>query len=155
MPGKYGPHGELSFFLIQKELATVPVGETFSPFFNADICTTFFSADVLKKCALTALHFIAGGEDGCHASGQGDKRKVGCPKSPMWESQGEALSEDETASSSGTREGNVYNDALHVSRLYWLGDKISLSLQDWELAKVAWSCHMALDMLCQGLKGRW
>ena len=30
--GKYGPHGELFFFLIQKEPATEPVGETFSPF---------------------------------------------------------------------------------------------------------------------------
>ena len=27
--------------------------------------------------------------------------------------------------------------------------KISLFLEDWELAKVAFSCHMALDMLCQ------
>ena len=29
------------------------------------------------------------------------------------------------------------------------GDKISLFLKDWELAKVALSCRMALDMLCQ------
>ena len=27
--------------------------------------------------------------------------------------------------------------------------RISLFMQDWELAKVALSCHMALDMLCQ------
>ena len=32
VPGKYGPQGELCFFLIQKEPATEPVGETFSPF---------------------------------------------------------------------------------------------------------------------------
>ena len=31
MPGKYGPHGELFFLLIQKER------ETFSPFINSDI----------------------------------------------------------------------------------------------------------------------
>ena len=37
--GKYGPHGKLLFFLIQKEPATEPIGETFSPFFNADIRT--------------------------------------------------------------------------------------------------------------------
>ena len=30
--GKYGTHGELFFFLIQKEPVTVPVSETFSPF---------------------------------------------------------------------------------------------------------------------------
>ena len=56
VPGKYGPHGELLFFLIQKEPATKQVGETFSPFFNADICASLFSADVLKKCAVLALH---------------------------------------------------------------------------------------------------
>ena len=38
-PAKYGPNGELFFFLIHKEPATEPVGETFSPFFNADIRT--------------------------------------------------------------------------------------------------------------------
>ena len=40
--GKYGPHGELFFFLIQKEPATMPGSETFSPFFNADIRTPFW-----------------------------------------------------------------------------------------------------------------
>ena len=132
VPGKYGPHGELFFFLIQKELATVPGSETFSSFFNADIRTPFFSADVHKKCALAiALHLIAeegrGGEDGCRAADLGgDEWKLGCPKSPMWESGDEAWSEDEGVSSSGPREGNVGNDALHVIGLYGPGDKISL-----------------------------
>ena len=36
--GKYGPHGELFFFLIQREPALAPVDETFSPFFKAAIC---------------------------------------------------------------------------------------------------------------------
>ena len=48
-----------SFFLIQKEPETMQDSDTFSPFINADIRTPFFSADVLKKCALIALHFIA------------------------------------------------------------------------------------------------
>ena len=72
-----------------------------------------------------------------------------CPKSPMWWSEGEAWSEDESVSSNCSREGNVGNDALHVIGLYGPGDKISLFLEDWELAKVALSCHVALDMLCQ------
>ena len=83
MPGKYGPHGELFFLLIQKEPATVPVGETFSLFFNADIRTPLFSADVLKKCALIALHLIAEegrDADGCHVRGLGDEWTLGCPK---------------------------------------------------------------------------
>ena len=50
VPRKYGPYGELFFFLIQKEPATEEVGETFSPCFDADIRTPLFSADVLKKC---------------------------------------------------------------------------------------------------------
>ena len=73
----------------------------------------------------------------------------------MWESEGEAWSEDEHASSGGSREGNVCNDALHVVGLHGPGDKISLFLQDWELAKVALSCHMALDMLCQEMHQVW
>ena len=32
--GKYGPHGELFFFLMQMEPALAPVDETFSPFFT-------------------------------------------------------------------------------------------------------------------------
>ena len=55
VPGKYGPYGELLFLLIQKEPASMPGTETFSPFLNADIRTPSFSADVLKKCALIAL----------------------------------------------------------------------------------------------------
>ena len=67
----------------------------------------------------------------------------------MWKSEGEAWSEDASVSSSGSRGGNVCNDALHVIGLHGLGGKISVFLKDWELAKVALSCHMALDMLCQ------
>ena len=40
VPGKCGPHGELFFFLIQKEPATVLVCETVSPFFKPDIRTS-------------------------------------------------------------------------------------------------------------------
>ena len=56
MPGKYGPHGNLFFSLINEEPTTMPG----SPFFTADIRTPFFSADVLKKCALIAMHFNSG-----------------------------------------------------------------------------------------------
>ena len=46
-------------------------------------------------------------------------------------------------------------DALNVIGLYGLGDKVYLFLQDWELAKVALSCHMALDMPGQKFNGPW
>ena len=42
VPGEYGPHGELFFFLIQNEPAMVSGSQNFSPFFNADIHTPFF-----------------------------------------------------------------------------------------------------------------
>ena len=61
---------------------------------------------------------------------------MGCPKSSMWESEGQAWSEDEKVSPGGSREGNVCNDALHVIGLYGPGGKISLFLQGWELTKV-------------------
>ena len=124
VPGKYGPHGELFFILIQKELATVPVSETFSPFFNADIRILLFSADPQEVCAPRLARNCGRDGDGCHVPALGDERKMGCPNSPMWESEGEAWSEDEHASSSNSREGNVCNDALHVVGLYGPGDKI-------------------------------
>ena len=86
-----------------------------------------------------ALHELAEeGRDrevGFRVPGLGDEWKMGCPKSPMWESDGELWSEDESVSSSGPREGDVGNDALHVIGLDGPGDKISLFLQDWELAE--------------------
>ena len=84
VPGKYGPHDEPFFFLIQKEPATVPVSETFSPSINADIRISLFSADVLKKCELIALYVIAEERregNGCHVPGLGDEWKMGCS---MW-----------------------------------------------------------------------
>ena len=104
-----------------------------------------FSADVRKKCALIALHVVAeeamGGE-GFQVPELKNEWEMGCPKSPMWESGDEAWLVEESVSSSGSREGNVCNDALHVIGLHGSGVKISLFLQDWELAKVALSCHM-------------
>ena len=44
----------------------------------------------------------------------------------MWESEGEAWSEDESVSSSGFRGGNVSKEALHVIGFYGLCDKIRL-----------------------------
>ena len=121
------------FLLVKKELAMVPDSETFSPVFHADIRTSSsFSSDVEKKCALVALHLIAEeGRDGegCHALGLGDEWGMGCPKGPVWESGDEALSKDESASSDGSREDNVCNEALHVIGLFGLGKKISPFLE--------------------------
>ena len=80
---------------------------------------------------------------------------MGCPKSPKLESEGEVWSDDESVSSTASRKGIRCNDALRVIGLHGPGDKISLFVQEWELAKVARSCHMALDMLCQEMNEAW
>ena len=76
MPGKHGPHGELFFFLIQKEQAIAPSNETFSPFINADIrppaSPLMFSRSVRSSLCIW------------------DEWKMGCQNSPMWESDGGA-----------------------------------------------------------------
>ena len=92
-----------------------------------------------------------GREDGFHAPVSGDERKL----SPTWESEGEAWSEDKSVSSRISGEDNVCNEALRVIWLYGPGDKVPLFLKDWELARVAFSCHMALDMLCQEMHEAW
>ena len=73
----------------------------------------------------------------------------------MWESEGEAWSEDESASSSDSRGSNVCNEELHVIGLCGPGDKMSFFFKDWELARVALGCHMVLDTLCQETHEAW
>ena len=46
---------------------------------------------------------------------------------------------------------NVSNEAANVIGLHGSGHKISRFLQDWAVARVALSCHVALKMLCQEL----
>ena len=120
VPRECGAHGELLCFLIQ-ELEKMPGCETFGPFFNADI-RTLLSLLMSSRSAPVALHEVAeerrDGEVGCRASGVGTNGRIGYPKSPMWESEGKVWSKDETVSSSGSREGTVSNDALHVVASY-------------------------------------
>ena len=58
---------------------------------------------------------------------------------------------DESEASEDDQTDNVSNEALYVIGLHGSADKVSDYLQDWEVAKVALSCHIALDMLCQEL----
>ena len=72
---------------------------------------------------------------------------MGCPKSPKWESEGETWSEDEGASSTAPREGNMCNDALHVIGLYGPGDKVSLS--SWRIGSLrGWHSDVTLPWIC-------
>ena len=85
----------------------------------------FFSADVLKKCALVGMHVIVEDERSERGVGQtpdlGDMWRNGCTKSPMWKSEDEVWSEDESVSLGVSRENNVCNGGLHVIGLYGPG----------------------------------
>ena len=143
--GKYGPHGEPFFFLIQKESAIAPNSETFSPFINPDIRPHVFSADVLAHCL--AHHGGRRKRWGWISSPRaGGRMENGLPKV----GKGEAWSEDESVSFTASRKGYMCNEALPVIGLHGPGDTISLFLQDWELAKV-----VSLDMLCQEMHEAW
>ena len=54
-------------------------------------------------------------------------------------------------SSSSSSENNVGNGAQFVIGLHGSGAATAHFLQQWEVAKVALSCHVALDNLCQEL----
>ena len=75
--------------------------------------------------------------------------RYGCPKSLDWDIEVQSWTESEGLSSSDCREHNVDSLALNVMGQDQSGEHISLFLEDWELARVAWSCRKALDMLCQ------
>ena len=62
------------------------------------------------------------------------------------------MDSDSSFSSSSSSENNVGNGALFVIGLHGSGATIDHFLQDWEVAKVALSCLVALDMLCQELR---
>ena len=117
VPGRYGPYGELFFFLLKKEPTVFSELVRFGP---------SISAEKVKACALIGLHMMA--------------------KENSWRSDSGS-----PVSSSSSSENNVGNDASFVIGLHGSGDTIALFLQDWEVAKVALSCHIALDMLCQEL----
>ena len=59
------------------------------------------------------------------------------------------IDSDSSFSSSSSSENNVGNAALFVIGLHGSGDAIAHFLQDWEVTKVAPSCRVALDSVCQ------
>ena len=80
--------------------------------------------EAVKACALVGLHMM--------------------DEENSWQSDSGS-----SVLSSSSSENNVGNEAFFVIGLHGSGDKISLFLQDCEVAKVAMSCQKALVMLCQ------
>ena len=74
-------------------------------------------------------------------------------KSPDWDDV-ESWTESEGTSSSEQCEHNVGSLALNVMEEDQSAEQISLSSW-WELARVALSCHLSLNMLCQEMHEAW
>ena len=129
VPGRYGPHGELFFFPLKKEPMVlrelVRFGRSIRP--HGEL---LFSL-IQKKPA-----FVPDSEAFNSFVGDGF---------PVPELKGGSGASDDVQAD------NVSNEALYVIGLHGSGDRISLFLQDWEVAKVALSCHTASDMPCQEL----
>ena len=49
-------------------------------------------------------------------------------------------------------EHNVDNFAIEVAGQNWSSEVISLFLEDWQVARVALSCHLSVDLLCQEMR---
>ena len=135
-PVKYGPRGEL--FFVKKE----PVASNGVP------SSPFVSVETLRACSLVGLHLLAAQVD-ARSSGSlslhlGDMWRHGFPMSPEWVS---SCSASETSFGCEVYEHNNECRAIEVGRIgqaRWC--------EDWKLGRVAWSCHMAVDLLCQEMR---
>ena len=140
--GQYGPHGELFFFLKKEPMVLSELVELMP-------C---ISAETVKACALIGLHMMA--EENALRSNtdfspEGDMWRFDCPKSPVWSSNGVEWAGSEDASSLEYDEHNVGNLAVEVVGQNWSSEVISLFVEDWEVGRVALSCRLSMDLLCQ------
>ena len=51
-----------------------------------------------------------------------------------------------------SHEHNVDNFAIEVAGQKWSSEVISLFLEDWQVARVALSCHLSVDLMCQEMR---
>ena len=119
-PGRYGPYGELSFFLLEKEPMVLRELSRLGPSIRPHGKLLFFLLQ--EKSA-----FVPDSE--AFNSFIGDGFEV-----PELKDGSEASDGDQADSSS---ENNVGNGALFVIGLHRSGEAIAHFLQDWEVAKVA------------------
>ena len=82
----------------------------------------------------------------------GDMWRYGCPKSPVWSSNGVEWAGSKDASSLEYHKHNVGNLTIEVVRQNWSSEVISLFLEDWEVGRVALRCHLSMGLLCQEMR---
>ena len=113
----------------------------------------YVSAETLKACALIGLHLLAAeGEEGSSGSQSpdlGDMWRHGCPVSPE-----RFRSCSTSVASCGGEECEHNNEcrAIQVVGQDWSSEVVALFLEDWELGRVALSCHVAMDLLRQDMR---
>ena len=111
---KYGPHGELFFFLLKNKLMVLSELVEFGP------C---FSAEAVNACAVIGLHMMA--EENVLRSDRdsspdlGEMWKYGCPKSPAWSDEGFEGERSEDTSSEEYYEHSVDNLTIEVVGHNW------------------------------------
>ena len=76
-------------------------------------------------------------------------RRQGCLASLDWIS---SCSASETSLGCEVYEHNNECRAIEVIGQDWSSELVAPFLEDWELGRVALSCHMALDVLCQEIR---
>ena len=111
VPGKYGPHGELFFFLIKKEPFAVTRAAEFKP---------FVLAETLKACALIGLHLMAAeGASASSSSCDAWNSRLGGPRHPLWKDDDVSWSGCESASGCEVYEHNNQCRAIEVIGQDW------------------------------------
>ena len=73
-------------------------------------------------------------------------------KGPVRSDDGLEEERGEDASSVEYYEHNVDNLAIEGHGQNWSSEVISLFLEDWEVGRVAFSCHWSVDLLCQEMR---
>ena len=76
----------------------------------------------------------------------------GCPKSPVASGEGNKGEKSEDTSSEEYYEHNVDNLAIEVVGQHWSSEGACLFLEVWEVGRVALSCHLSMDLVCQEMK---
>ena len=147
VPRKYGPHGELFSFLLEKGRTVLSELIEFGP------C---ISAEPAKACALIGLHMMA--EENALRSDSDSSLDFGtcggttAQKNTVWGSNVVDLAGSEGTPSLEYHEHNVGNLAVEVVWQTWSSEVITLYLRDWEVGRVASSCHLPMDFLWQEMR---
>ena len=112
--------------------------------------------ETLKACALIGLHLVTAEGDflivWCLCARAGRIPGLNGPRYPVWKEEDVSCSGNESTLVYEVYEHNNESRAVEVIGQDWSCEVGALFLEDWELERVALSCHMTMDLLCQGMR---